>query len=54
MANILRIRNADGTWSDIPALIGPKGDSYVLTEDDKAEIVNEVLSQILNGDEVSY
>ena len=54
MASILRVRNGNGEWIDIPALVGPKGDSYVLTEDDKAEIANEVLSELLSGDEVSY
>ena len=54
MANILRVRNEDGTWTDIPALVGPKGDTYVLTEDDKTEIANKVMSQLLSGDDVSY
>lgn len=33
---------------------GPQGDSYVLTDADKTEIAEQVLSLIPNGDEVSY
>jgi hypothetical protein len=33
---------------------GDKGDDYILTKEDKAEIVAEVLEPIPNGDEVLY
>lgn len=33
---------------------GDKGDSYVLTEADKEELVNSVLDALPNGDEVEY
>ena len=33
---------------------GEKGDAYILTEEDKAEIVNSLLEPIPNGDEVLY
>lgn len=38
MAAIIRVRDKDGNVTEIPALVGPKGDAYVLTEADKAEI----------------
>lgn len=42
-AAIMRLKQADGTWVEIPAIIGPK---YVLTDADKAEIVNMVLASL--------
>lgn len=33
---------------------GSGGGEYVLTEEDKQEIVNEVLASLPNGDEVEY
>ena len=42
---ILRIRNANGTWEEIPAIVGPRGpqgpqgEPYVLTEQDRNTIV---------------
>lgn len=44
-ANI-RVRNADGTIVEIPALKGDPGEPYVLTEEDKTSIVDEVLEAI--------
>lgn len=35
---IIRVRNDDGVIIDIPAIVGPPGADYVLTEEDKAEI----------------
>lgn len=46
MASILRVKDKDGNIIDIPALKGEKGDSYVLTEDDKASIKDAVASEI--------
>jgi hypothetical protein len=51
---ILRIKNANGTWEEIPAIVGPRGpqgpqgDSYILTEADKAEIVKEVVNSAIS------
>ena len=39
---------------DGASIKGDKGDDYVLTDDDKAEIVDAVLAALPNGDEVSY
>ena len=42
---VLRIRNNPSEqWQEIAALVGPKGDSYVLTDADKQEIANNVLA----------
>ena len=62
MANVLRVKGENGAWIDVPALVGPKGDPGPApvrgvdywTEEDKTEVVEEVLAQLLNGDEVSY
>lgn len=58
---ILRVRDKNGNVQEVLAL---KGDAYVLTEADKAEIINAVLSsmpsvadilaELPNGDGVSY
>lgn len=50
----------NGEWVEIPALVGPRGENYILTEEDKAEIaqlaaeeakpyIDEVLGVIENG-----
>ena len=62
MADILRVKDENGAWIAVPALVGPKGDTGPApvrgvdywTEDDKTEVVEEVLAHLLNGDEVSY
>lgn len=61
---ILRVKDAEGNVQEILALKGEKGDPYTLTEADKAEIVNAVLSsmpsvadiiaELPDGDEVNY
>ena len=64
---ILRVRDAEGNVQEILAIKGEKGekgDPYILTETDKAEIVNAVLSsmpsvediiaKLPDGDEVDY
>lgn len=51
---IMRIRDAQGNVQEILVIKGDKGDDYVLTDDDKAEIVDAVLAALPNGDEVSY
>ena len=43
-----------GAWTSWEAVTGGGGGSYVLTEEDKAEIVADVLAALPNGDEVSY
>jgi hypothetical protein len=42
-AAIMRLKQADGIWVEIPAIVGSK---YVLTDADKAEIVNMVLASL--------
>ena len=44
--SILRVRDENGNWVDIPAIKGKDGDSYVLTEADKEEIANLVLEKL--------
>jgi hypothetical protein len=44
--NILRVRDKDGKWVDIPAIKGADGKDYVLTEADKEEIANLVLEKL--------
>lgn len=41
--NILRVRDENGNWVEIPAI---KGKDYVLTEADKEEIANIVLEKL--------
>lgn len=50
MSAILRVRQEDGTVIDIPALVGPKGEDYVLTDADKEEIATAVKSVIFTFD----
>lgn len=54
-------RGADGTVTfdeltdeQKESLRGEPGDSYILTEEDKAEITQAVLDALPNGDEVKY
>ena len=59
MANtpILTVYDDNGNEIPIPAIRGEKGekgDSYVLTQDDKREIAEIVTTLITNGDGVSY
>lgn len=35
---IMKVRDENGDIIDIPALVGPPGKDYMLTESDKAEI----------------
>lgn len=62
MAAILRVRLADGTVVEVPAIVGPagptgpapvRGDDY-WTEDDKTEIINEVLETLPTWEGGSY
>ena len=63
---ILRVKNPDGSWSEIPAIVGPagpmgptgkdgktpeRGTDY-WTEADKAEIVSDVLANFTDVSEV--
>ena len=50
---ILKIKDADGNIYDIPAIKGPKGDPYTLTEEDKEQIVKEVLESFTDVSEVA-
>ena len=38
----LKIKNAQGTWKEVPMIKGDKGDAYVLTTADKREIADMV------------
>lgn len=40
--SILKIKNEQNQWIQLPVLKGPKGDSYILTEEDKQEIAELV------------
>ena len=66
MAAILRIKDENGNWIDIPAIVGPqgpagepgaKGDpgrSYTITDADYEAIAAVVLSKMTNAEEVAY
>ena len=52
---LLRIRDKDGNIIEVPALKGDKGDkgdNYILTDDDKAEIANQVSGDFVHRSEV--
>ena len=60
MGSVLRVRLPDGTVIDIPAIMGApgkdgktpvKGTDY-WTEDEKTEIINEVIAALPHGQEV--
>ena len=58
--NILKIKDkGTGAWVGIPAIQGPAGKTPVKgtdywTDEDKAEVVAEVLASLSDGDGVSY
>jgi hypothetical protein len=45
---ILRLKDDSGNWHEVPAIKGPKGDSYNLTKKDKEEIADIVIDSIPN------
>lgn len=45
-ASVLKVKDENGNWVEIPALKGNKGDAYVPTEADKTEIANAVLNAL--------
>lgn len=51
---ILKLRDKDGNEIAIPAIRGLQGDSYVLTEEDKAGIVEDVLAALPNAEEAEF
>jgi hypothetical protein len=56
---ILKIKDENGIWHDIPALIGPKGETPILgvdywTEADKQYIINEVLAALPIAEESEF
>lgn len=53
---ILKLRDKDGNEIAIPAIRGRKGDpgGAVLTEEDKAEIVADVLAALPNAEEAEF
>ena len=55
--NVITVTLTDGrkyTFEVRNGAQGKKGDDYILTEDDKTDIANIVLTLIPNGDEVEY
>ena len=46
--------SADAEWQSMIAIKGEPGENYVLTDDDKQEIANLVLSSLPVGEEVEY
>lgn len=66
MAAILRIKDENGNWIDIPAIVGPQGpagapgakgdpgESYTITDADYEAIAAVVLSKMTNAEEVAY
>ena len=51
---VLKIKDEKGNWVDIPTIKGADGKDYVLTEEDKAEIVSAVIAElpVYNGEVV--
>lgn len=45
---------SDGTQQNLGVVVGADGQNYILTDNDKINIANQVLSLLPNGDEVSY
>jgi hypothetical protein len=41
--NIMRVKDKNGNWVDIPAIVGR---DYVLTEEDKQEIADIVVERL--------
>ena len=50
---ILRVKDNEGNIYDITAIKGDKGDPYILTEEDKAELVDAVLANFTDVSEVA-
>lgn len=50
---ILKLKDKDGKEIAIPAIRGPAGGA-VLTEEDKAEIVADVLAALPNAEEAEF
>lgn len=54
---ILSIKDINGEWIEIPAIVGPagpKGEDYVITPADYEAIADVVLSSLVDAEEVSY
>lgn len=66
MAAILRIKDENSNWIDIPAIVGPqgpagapgakgdRGESYTITDADYEAIAAVVLSKMTNAEGVKY
>ena len=59
MIPILQIKDENGVWHEIPAMIGPKGDSPIRgvdywTDTDKQYIINEVLAALPIAEEAKF
>lgn len=53
--SIIYVRNDDtGKFEPISVLRGEKGDSYVLTAEDKQEIIAAILAQLPNASGVTF
>lgn len=52
MAAIMKVRDENGDVIDIPAIVGPPGADYVLTESDKAEIA-ELAAELVESSDSS-
>jgi hypothetical protein len=48
---ILKVKDSNGNWIDIPAIVGQ---DYVLTSADKQEIAELINLSIVDGEEVEY
>lgn len=55
---VLKIRlDKDSPWIEIPAIVGPpgpKGEDYILTDEDKEQIAKMVIDIIPSGEGVEY
>lgn len=47
---ILRMKDANGNWVEIPAIVGSKGESYILTDSDRIEIATLAKASITTAD----
>lgn len=48
--NILRVKDENGKWADIPAIKGADGKDYVLTDADKREIASMISATAMVAD----
>ena len=56
---VLKIRQADGTFAEVPALVGPPGPAPVKgtdywTADDRRQMVDDILAALPKAEEATF